>query len=148
MTTRVERIELLVIVSVAVVGWIVQPHLPSAIPLWQFVLGMSALLLAQSLVRDVSILLRQRSTSNRPRREAQCFCLESSVGSAGIIAAALLAVLAGSIAVTVSQWGFTIAISATLLLGFAIKDLVISWSPLGLRREKDHLNLIVRWRIK
>jgi hypothetical protein len=35
-----------------------------------------------------------------------------------------------------------------MALGFIIKDFVISWNPFGLRREKDHLNLIVRWKSK
>jgi len=35
-----------------------------------------------------------------------------------------------------------------MTLGFAIKDLVISWKPFGVRREKNHLNLIFRWKGK
>jgi hypothetical protein len=30
-------------------------------------------------------------------------------------------------------------------LGFLIKDLIITWKPFGVRREKDHLNLVVRF---
>ena len=54
--TRAESIELLAIGLVAAISWLVQPYLPPIIPLWQIVLGVSALLLGQSLVRDVAIL--------------------------------------------------------------------------------------------
>src|SRR4051812_27512470 len=102
MMTRAERIELLVIAVAAAIGWLVWPYFSSTIPLWEMVLGSSALLLAQSLVRDVAILLRRRrSASNGPRVEAQCFCLESSVGTTGVIVAAVLGLLASSIHVAI-----------------------------------------------
>jgi hypothetical protein len=134
--TAAERVELLMIGVAAGIGWLAWPLFSAVFPLWQVVLGLSALLLAQSLVRDVTILLRQRSAPGGPRREAQCVCLESSVGSAGIVAAAVLSIMAGSIPVSIGRWGFAMAIAGILLLGFAIKNLVISWNPLGLHRER------------
>jgi Ca2+/Na+ antiporter len=118
-------------------------------PVWQIVLGLSALLLAQSLVRDIAILLRRRHLeSSGPRQEAQCFCLESTVGATGVVAGAVLAGLGNSMPVAISRWTFFLALAGTMALGFLIKDLVISWKPPGLRREKDHLNLVVRWKSK
>jgi hypothetical protein len=116
-------------------------------PLWQIVLKLSALLLAQSLGRDITVLLRSRIyPAIAPRKEAQCFCMESTVGVTGVVAGISLAGLGVSTNVVIPQWGFCLALLATMSMGFAIKDLVISWNPFGLRREKDHLNLIVRWK--
>ncbi len=146
---RAEWIEVLAIGVVAPMSWLVWPCFLSPTPVWQIVLGASALLLVQSLVRDIAILVRtRRSASNEPRKEAQCFCLESTVGATGIVAGAALAGLGSSLRVAVSRWDFPLAVAGTMALGFIIKDLVISWKPLGVRREKDHLNLIVRWKSK
>ncbi len=144
-----EWIEAGLIVAVAAASRLAWPILPGTMPLWQIVLGLSALLLAQSLVRDVAILFRRRQQAlNQPRLEAQCFCLESTVGATGIVAGAALAGLGSSSRVATSGWEFSIAVPGILALGFVIKDLVIYWKPFGLRREKDHLNLIVRWKVK
>src|SRR5208282_1177248 len=149
MMTRAEWIEVLLIGILAPMSWLAWPCFPSSTPLWQIVLGVSTLLLLQSLVRDVAILLRtRRSASNEPRKEAQCFCLESTVGVTGVVAGAALAGLGSSIRVEISRWDFPLAVAGTMALGFIIKDLVISWKPLSVRREKDHLNLIVRWKTK
>jgi len=147
--TRSEWIELMVIAVLAPVCWLVWPQLPTAMPLWQIVLELSAVLLAQSLVRDVTILLRNRRfAAIGHRKEAQCFCMESTAGVTGVVMGTSLAALGVSTQVVISQWEFCLAILATMSLGFAIKDLVISWNPFGLRREKDHLNLIVQWKSK
>jgi hypothetical protein len=147
--TRGEWIEVLVIGLIAPTTWLVWPPIPSSTPVWNIVLGISALLLMQSLVRDIAILFcHWRSASNEPRKEAQCFCLESTVGSAGIVAGAVLAGLDISTQVPMGRWDFFLAVAGTMALGFIIKDLVISWKPFGVRREKDHLNLIVRWKTR
>ena len=147
--TRAEWIEVLAIGIVTTTGWLVWPHFPSTSPLWQIVLGLSALLLAQSLVRDVAILVRSRRLkSNEPRKEAQCLCLESTVGLTGVIAGLALIGLGSSHQIAISRWEFFLAVAGTMALGFIIKDFVISWNPFDVRREKDHLNLIVRWKNK
>ncbi|HEX3889369.1 MAG TPA: hypothetical protein VHX90_00845 [Verrucomicrobiae bacterium] len=147
--TRAEWIEIFAISVVTAASWPASKLFHSTMPLWQIVIGASALLLAQSLVRDVAILLRSRHLkSNEPRKEAQCFCLESTVGLTGVIAGLALIGLGSSHQIAVSHWEFSIAIAGTMIMGFLIKDLVVSWRPFGLRREKDHLNLIVRWKSK
>lgn len=147
--TRGEWIEVSVIVALAAVGWMAWPYFPASVPLWQIVLGLSALLLLQSLVRDVAILLRTRNpASGEPRQEASCFCLESTVGATGVVAGAMLAGLGSSAPVAFGRPGFMLAVAGTMALGFLIKDWVISWRPLGVRREKNHLNLIVRWKVR
>jgi hypothetical protein len=147
--TRAEWIELAAIGAVAAGSWVALSNSPATMQLWQIVLGLSGLLLAQSLARDVAILVRRgRARANEPRREAQCFCLESTVGARGVLAGAGLAGVGSSAQVMFHRWEFCLAIAATMALGFLVKDLVISWNPIGVRREKDHLNLIVRWKRK
>jgi len=148
--TRAEWIEIFAIAIVTAASWPASELFHSTMPLWQIVLGASALLLAQSLVRDVAILFRSRhsSSKNETRKEARCFCLESTVGLTGVIAGLALIGLGSSHQIEISRWEFLIAIAGTMALGFIIKDFVISWNPFGVRREKDHLNLIVRWKSK
>jgi hypothetical protein len=148
--TRAEWIEIFAIAIVTSASWPASKLFHSTMPLWQIILGASALLLAQSLVRDVAILFRSRhsASKNEPRKEAQCFCLESTIGMTGVIAGLALIGLGSSHQIAMSHWEFLIAIAGTMALGFLIKDLVISWKPFSVRREKDHLNLIVRWKSK
>ncbi len=146
--TKAQWIEVSAIAVFTAISWLVWPQF-SAMPLWQIVLGLSALVLAQSLVRDIAILLRsRRSASQEPRKEAQCFCLESTVGSTGVLAGAVLAGFGGSTPVAIDRWELSLAAAATMVAGFLVKDLVISWRPFGVRRETDHLNLVVRWKSK
>jgi hypothetical protein len=149
--TRAEWIEVLVIVVLAPASWIAWPYFAPTMPLWQLALSLSALLLAHSLVRDTAVLLRSRmseSKSTGHRQEAHCFCLESTIGATGVVVGIVLAALGLSIQVAIGRWYFVLGVAGTMVFAFAVKDLVISWNPLGLRREKDHLNLIVRWRGK
>jgi len=147
--TRAEWIELSLVAFVAAASSQTAQFLPAAIPLWQIVLGLAALLLAQSLVRDVVIVIRQRrEKSNVPKKIARCLCLESTVGATGMAAGAAVASLGVTRQFTVSPWEISIAVAATMILGLVIKDLVISWEPPRVRREKDHVNLLVRWKMK
>ncbi|HMD13504.1 MAG TPA: hypothetical protein VKI62_02670 [Bacteroidota bacterium] len=75
-------------------------------------------------------------------------CQQSTVGVTDVVAGAALVGVDSSTNVTISRWDFFLAVAGTMALSFIIKDLVISWKPLGVRREKDHLNLIVRWKSK
>ena len=147
--TRAERIEILIIGFIAPMTEVAWPYFPSPTPLWQIVLGVSGLLLLQSLVRDTAILLRAAYlAANGPRKEARCFCLESTISTMGIFLGAALVSLGSSTNVTISRGGFFLIVAGTMALSFIIKDLVISWKPLGVRREKDHLSLIVQWKSK
>jgi len=60
--TQSERIEVSIIVATASIGWLVWPRIVAPMPIWQIVRGLSALLLAQSLVGDTAIILRSRYT--------------------------------------------------------------------------------------
>jgi hypothetical protein len=147
--TRAEWIELMVILVVSAASWLMWSYFSSPMPLWQVVIGFSVLLLAQSLLRDLTILFRRRhAVTDESLKEAQCFCLESTLGITGIVAAIALVGVSSSMRIVFQRWEFILAIAGTLVLDFLIKDLVISWNPWAIRCEKDHLNLIVRWKRK
>jgi hypothetical protein len=144
--TQSERIELALIAASALVVWQLRAYLPATFTLAESVLGLSALLLGQGLVRDVIILLRAPNRSaDKPRQQAQCMCLESTVGATGVVAGIVL-----MLALTdLGMWNrnvFLLAALSTMLIGLLLKDVVVTWSPLGFKKERDHLNLIVRWR--
>src|SRR5579859_4823159 len=101
--TRAEWIEVSVIAVLAPASWLAWPYFAPTMPLWQLALSLSALLLAHSLVRDTAILLRSRmSESTGHRREAHCFCLESTIGATGVVVGVVLAALVLSIQVAIA----------------------------------------------
>ena len=145
--TRTDWIEVALIALLIAGSWLLLPLLPAGMSISQVMLMLSALLLLQSLIRDCLILWRTRQIKNAdPTREMQCFCLESTVGMTGVVLGLALFGLAGSRQLAVTAPGLVMAAGATLILGFLIKDLVLTWNPFGVKREKDHLNLVVRWR--
>jgi hypothetical protein len=145
--SQADWMEVALIALLTAGSWLLQPLLPAQTSIAQAVLMLSALLLAQSLIRDCLILWRKRHTKNtEPTREMQCFCLESTLGMTGVVLGLALFGLAGTRQLSVSAPGLALAAGATLTLGFLIKDLVLTWNPFGVKREKDHLNLVVRWR--
>ncbi len=145
--TRAERIEMTAIAVAAIASLLAWRYLPPSSTFGGVVLGLSALLLMQSLVRDIAILLRHRAPARIvPRRETQSVCMESTIGITGIVGGIMLTVWSGSEPVPLGPVLLSTATTGTLALGFLIKDLAISWNPWAVRREPDHVNLIVRWK--
>ena len=73
-------------------------------------------------------------------------CLESTVGLSGVVAGVVFTVAGAPSVVAVAEWVWPMAGALVWLAGYAMKDVVIQWSPWKLRRVKDHGSLIVRWR--
>ena len=145
--TRAERIEAALIAGLALVSTLAWPYLPAEIAVSRWILGCAVLLLAQSLLRDITILLRGRSAKQEmAAHSANCMCLESTIGAVGVVVGLGAAGLANFGTASLGRVGFSLSVIGTLAFGLAIKDWVISWNPWGFRREKDHLNLIVRWK--
>jgi len=145
--TRAEWIEAALIAGIAVTTTMVWPYLPADVTLSQLILGSAVLLLTQSLVRDVAILLRQRAANTvSPARVANCMCIESTIGAVGVVVGLSAPAIFSAGILSLGRIGFSLAVVGTLAFGLAIKDWVIAWNPLALRREKDHLNVIVRWK--
>jgi hypothetical protein len=146
--TRAEWIEVAIIASASLASLALPLHVLSDLTLGEVVLYLSALLLAQGLARDLVMLLLHRSAAQGGVfQESQCLCLESAVGVTGVVVGASLFVSANShpVAVTTTL-GVAGAVALTLAAGFLIKDLVITWNPLGIRREKNPLSVIIRSR--
>lgn len=144
--TRAERIEAALIAVLALASTLAWSYLPAEIAVSRWILGGAVLLLAQSLLRDTTILLRGRGAKQRaPVHTASCMCLESAIGAVGVFIGLGAAGFANFGTASLGRVAFSLSVIGTLAFGLVIKDWVIAWNPLGFRREKDHLNLIVRW---
>lgn len=145
--TRAERLELALIPVAAAATWAMGARLPAAPGVGALLLVGAVLLLLQGLLRDLWLLWRRRTapTAGQPRRMA-CLCLESTLGSTGVLAG--LVVLGSGLPwrIALPGWGWGLLVGAVLALGFAIKDLVIALRPLRVVRDPDHLNIVVGWR--
>jgi len=145
--TNGERIELVLISLAAATAWTLAARLPAAPGLGTLLLAGAVLLLLQGLLRDLWLLWRHRPRppAGQPRRMA-CLCLESTLGSTGVLAG--LVVLGSGMPwrLALPAWGWGLLVGGVLALGFAIKDVVIALRPLRLVRDPDHLNIVVGWR--
>lgn len=138
-----EVLELGLIVLVATGTWFAQSMLPDVLPLGRVLLMASGLLLLQSLIRDLSILARKSNEGKARQPEAaQCMCIESAVGAAGVVIGAGLvgAGVGASVAMPALAW--VVLVLLVLLAGLLIKDFVFEWAPWRIRRDKDHMNII------
>jgi len=109
------------------------------------ILAMSAVLLIQSLLRDLVILARQSHVQQSSNKRAmRCMCVESTVGITGVAVAAGMVCFNIDLPMSMTQLRWTLAAFSSLAVGFAIKDLVISLDPVRIVRDKDHLNIIVK----
>ncbi len=140
-------IEPAIAVSIAMLVWAASPPQPISLRASYVVLGLSALLLLQSLLRDLCILWRRRSVEpSSATHSGQYFCVESAVGLLGVVCGGLLLASRFDSAIKLDHnilSGITLGV---LCIGFLIKDWVIQANPWRIGREPDHLNLVVRWR--
>ena len=143
--TTAEKIELLLIPIVAAVVWQLAFLLPSKMNLANILLYSSVLLLVQGLLRDIWLLIQSRSNSGE-KKEAQCMCLESIVGMTGVVAGILLLGFTSSQQITITALGYATIVFLVTVVGFLMKDLVLQWNPIAIKKEKDHMNVIVKWK--
>ena len=145
--THAERTELALIPVAAATTWTLAARLPTAPGVGTLLLVGAVLLLLQGLLRDLWLLWRRRTAppAGQPRRMA-CLCLESTLGSTGVLAG--LVVLGSGLPwrLALPAWGWGLLVGGVLALGFAIKDVVIALRPLRVVRDPDHLNIVVGWR--
>ena len=73
-------------------------------------------------------------------------CLESTAGLTGVFVGVVLSLCGfrGEVMLTPMRW--MLFAGAVFVLGFVAKDFVISWRPLGIRRDPDHHSIIFTWR--
>ena len=146
MKTR-EKVELgLIPFAIAAVG-VAARWLPAQLETGELLVVACLTWLVQGGLRDLWLLhLARIQPPDAPRRRLPCMCLESSVGLTGLLLGVVLALtgVGGHVMLTPARWMLLAA--GVLALGFLAKDLVITWRPLGLRRDPDHHTIIFTWR--
>ena len=137
-----ERVELGLILLAGISVAIFSDYLPTTLIFARVLLYASALLLLQSLIRDVLLLLLHTSTKDQSSTEASCICMESVLGMAGVVIGLLLLGISEYPALMLTAWHWVILVLVVLILGFLCKDLVLELRPLRIRRDKNHLNIV------
>ncbi len=144
MKTR-EKIELgLIPVVVAAAGFAAR-WLPAQLGTGPLLVIACLAWLVQGGLRDLWLLYLLKSQPVKTPRRLACMCLESSVGLTGVVVGVVLALcnLGGQVALSPARWMLLAAVVFTV--GFLAKDLVISWRPLGVRRDPDHHSIVFTW---
>ena len=141
-----EKIELALIpIAVAAAG-LAGRWLPTELGTGELLVIACLAWLVQGGLRDLWLLYVLKSQpATAPRRRLACMCLESSVGLTGVVVGVVLALcgIGGRVAFDAGRWMILAAVVFTL--GFLAKDLVISWRPLGVRRDPDHHTILFTW---
>lgn len=144
---RAEIVELTLIPVLGTGFWWIAAKLPEHIELGRLMLGASALLLFQSLIRDLWLLAKaRRNPQPSPPRVARCMCVESMVGITGIVVGLTLFGWRIGKPVSMGRWNWSIIVMLVMGAGFVMKDYVLETKPWRLRRDPNHLNIIVRWK--
>jgi hypothetical protein len=144
--TRAEKTELVIIPLVGITVFLFGERLPLLIGVGSMLITASALLLLQGLLRDLWLLSKSKTVQQSgEQQKAFCICLESTVGSTGIVAGFIILGSNLNMPVLISPllWGFLAG--AVLTTGFIIKAFIVELRPFRIRRAKDHLNIIFSW---
>jgi hypothetical protein len=141
-----EKVELGLIPVVVVTVGICAPHLPAELGTGELLVIACLAWLVQGGLRDLWLLHLVKSRPKaESRRKLACLCLECSVGLTGVVFGVVLALSGGGSRVTLTSGRWMLLAAVVLALGFLAKDFVISWRPLGVRREPDHHTIIFAW---
>jgi hypothetical protein len=145
--TPPEKVELGAIVLVtALTGWL-SPRTGVTLELGVLVAGAALLVLLQGFGRDLWLLREARRAANSvPGRTARCMCIESAMGLTGVVAGIALTGFGLTKPVQLSAAALTVAVGATMIAGYLLKDFVFEWFPWRIYREKNHAQVIFRWR--
>ncbi len=136
------RIEISAIVLVLGLVWILP--LPRSIELGYLVLLLAVVFLAQSLVRDICLLIAiRRGKLVIPMQEKPAFCLESILGAIAVLVGIYLALLGSHGNVDMGTLHWILALGFTMFAGFLLRDTVVQWHPFSIYRDPGHLNYIV-----
>jgi hypothetical protein len=144
--TMAEKVELMLIPIMATLIWLMAPIFPNNLPAGRLLLLASALVLLQSLVRDLWLLFNNRRGEQKPSKAARCICIESAVGATGVVVGAILLGAEINHPMFMNEWAWSALIVVVLSGGFLMKDYVMEWSPWRIRRDKDHMNIVFRWK--
>ena len=130
-------IEPAIAVSIAMLVWAAGPGQPISIRASYVLLGLGALLLLQSLLRDLCILWQRRHVETvGATHSGQYFCVESAVGLLGVVCGGLLLASRFDSAIKLDHNTLSGMTLAVLCTGFLIKDWVIQANPWRIGREQ------------
>ena len=118
----------------------------SNLQMGRLVLYASALLLVQSLIRDLFLLRASQSVRHEEIKKATCMCMESSIGMTGIIAGSLLVGFGFDTFLSMNSMVWSIGVMLILIGGFLIKDIVIQFKPIRIYSDKNHMNIVFTWK--
>lgn len=142
--TRLEKIELAVIAVSAMGSSLIHDYTPPTVSLGQGFIWIAALMFIQSLIRDLAFIA-DKANHTIGARPQSCFCFETLISSSVLLIGFLLFFSPSPVVLEISKPTFIFAVGSVLVIGFLIKDLVFTWRPLGVRREKNHMDIIVKW---
>ncbi len=137
-----EKAELIVIGALSIAVYFFAPKV-IVLSIGAGVIWLAVLIFIQGLTRDLAIMVNLVK-SEKPV-EKQCICLESVVGLSSLLIGFILLFSNYSVVLVLNKVIQVAIVFSVCIAGFLIKDLVLTWRPIGIRREKNHMNVIVKW---
>lgn len=132
--------------ATALAAWLA-PRPGLRLELGELVAGGALLILLQGFCRDLWLLREaRRHQAAVPARAARCMCIESALGLTGVVAGIGLVGLGLDRSVFVNAAGLAAGVGTALISGYLLKDVVFEWAPWRIYREKNHAQVIWRWR--
>jgi hypothetical protein len=145
--SNAEKAELILIAMISVIFWFFAPKLPVIFGFGKLLLDLSAILLFQSLIRDLWLLTKKKhEAQTSPKRLMRCMCIESTIGAIGVIIGAFLLGSGLDQPIIMEQWMWGTIVMVTMSFCFVIKDYVIKLNPLRIRKDKDHQSIVFTWK--
>ncbi|MEO0509570.1 MAG: hypothetical protein AAF065_06900 [Verrucomicrobiota bacterium] len=143
--SKADKVELCLITVAVSLLFLLREQLSERMIAGNLITSLALTLLLHGFIRDIYRLIEMRlRKSTEPAIELRCMCLESTLGLPLVILGVMLAVVLPD-----WKWQLPTLLSAmlysgTLIVGYLIKDLVITWRPLGIRRIKEHSRIHFR----
>ena len=145
--TTLEKIELALIPLAGLIVFLISPVFPWQISIGNALLLFSALLLFQSLIRDLSILfLSPKTVAVAAPKVMQCLCVESALGMTGLLVGAGILGFGITQQIQMDKFVMGMSVACQVGVGFVIKDFVVQVRPWRIFRDKDHINIVFSWK--
>ena len=144
-----EKFEIFLIVLFTIGVWLGRDFFPKTTSLGSVCLILASLFLGQGLVRDLWLwtwVHRVPEADLTPKIARPYMCVESIVGLGGVsLGLLLLAAFSGhALKVEMFPWLWSVLLTAVVIGGFLMKDLVFDWAQRKILLERDHYNIIPR----
>lgn len=141
------RVEVALIIATTAVIAVLSRHLPASLELGSLFAISALILLVQGLFRDLWLLRQQRKSAPANQPVAmKCMCLESTLGLGGVLVGVILTAVGVTTRVPIAEWVWPILTGSIMTFGFLTRDVVITWSPWGIKKHPGHGSILVVWR--